>query len=95
MDLTPATALLREQEGVIARRQALRLGLTDPDLARHEEAWIEATLTEHPAVRAAGVVVRTDGPGGGPRLVAYVVGPHPPAPSPASPPSLPGRGGGG
>lgn len=34
MDLTPATALLREQEGVIARRQALRLGLTDPDLAR-------------------------------------------------------------
>lgn len=34
MDLTPATALLREQEGLIARRQALRLGLTDPDLAR-------------------------------------------------------------
>ena len=34
MDLTPATGLLSEQEGVIARRQALRLGLTDPDLAR-------------------------------------------------------------
>lgn len=34
MDLKPATALLRDQEGVIARRQALRLGLTDPDLAR-------------------------------------------------------------
>lgn len=34
MDLTPARELLREQDGVLSRRQSLQAGLTDRDLAR-------------------------------------------------------------
>lgn len=34
VDLTPARDLLREQDGVLSRRQALQVGLTDRDLAR-------------------------------------------------------------
>lgn len=34
MDLQAAKGLLRDQEGVISRRQALHLGICDPDLAR-------------------------------------------------------------
>lgn len=34
MDLTAVRDLLREQDGVISRRQTLAAGLTDPDLAR-------------------------------------------------------------
>ncbi|HYG64804.1 MAG TPA: amino acid adenylation domain-containing protein, partial [Thermoanaerobaculia bacterium] len=41
---------------------------------RIELGEIESTLAGHPAVRGAVVVARADGPGGGPRLVAYVVG---------------------